>query len=210
MVSLQFKFRSLPLAFNHFIVPLIVGIISIIAYLFDALISDFLVYQLDAINNGQLWRLLTGHLFHTNGYHLLLNLCALILLWALHGQFYSKINYFLLFILSAVTCSAGLYFFSPDLHQYVGLSGVLHGIFIFGALSDIKYKDKTGYLLFAGAWLKILHEQIYGASSDVVNLIEANVAVDAHLWGAVGGLLFFICHYLITYSDKNNSIKATQ
>ena len=189
------KFRSLPVAPQHFLIPLSICIISLIAFIFDAQISEFLVYQREAINNGQLWRLLTGHFFHTNGFHLILNLCALSLLWALHGQFYSNVNYLVLFVFSAISCSIGLCYFSPDLYQYVGLSGALHGIFVFGALSDIKHKDKTGYLLFLGVWLKILHEQIYGASSDVANLIEANVAVDAHLWGAVGGLLFFICHY---------------
>ena len=203
------KFRSLPFAQQHLLIPLSICIFSLIAFLFNALISEFLVYQRDAINNGQLWRLFTGHFFHTNGFHLILNLCALVLLWALHGQFYSKANYLVLFIVSAISCSIGLYYFSPDLYQYVGLSGVLHGVFIFGALSDIKHKDKTGYLLFLGVWLKILHEQIYGASSDVVNLIEANVAIDAHLWGAIGGLLFFLCHYSVNELSKK-SVKTNE
>ena len=59
---------------------------------------------------------------------------------------------------------------------------------------DINAKDKTGYLLFLGVWLKIAHEQFYGASTDVSNLIEASVAVNAHLWGALGGLLFSVIY----------------
>ena len=50
------------------------------------------------------------------------------------------------------------------------------------------------HLLFLGVWLKIAHEQFYGASTDVSNLIEANIAVNAHLWGALGGLLFSIIY----------------
>ena len=88
----------------------------------------------------------------------------------------------------------GIYYFDPTLMQYVGLSGVLHGVFVFGAVMDINAKDKTGYLLFLGIWLKIAHEQFYGASTDVSNLIEASVAVNAHLWGALGGLLFSVIY----------------
>ena len=76
------------------------------------------------------------------------------------------------------------------------MSGVLHGVFIFGALMDIKNKDKTGYLLFIGVWLKIADEQYSGASQDVAELIGANIAIDAHLWGAIGGLLFSLSYLL--------------
>jgi membrane associated rhomboid family serine protease len=62
---------------------------------------------------------------------------------------------------------------------------------------DIRHRDKTGYLLFFGVWLKISHEQYYGASADVANLINATVAIDAHLWGAVGGLLFSCCYLML-------------
>ena len=64
-----------------------------------------------------------------------------------------------------------------------------------GALMDIKHKEKTGYLLLIGLMAKIIHEQIYGASADVERLIGAGVATDAHLYGAIGGLLAFIWCY---------------
>ncbi len=128
------------------------------------------------------------------------------MLWALHGNYYTLKNYSLLFFTAALTCSLGLYFLSPSIVQYVGLSGVLHGFFVWGALMDIKNKDKTGYLLLIGVCLKIVHEQFYGASSDVSSLIEANVAIDAHLWGAVGGLLFFILSLFPSKPSKVSNI----
>ena len=169
---------------------MLIAFVATLAYLFNDATSDIFVYQYQLISHGELWRTFTGHFFHTNGIHLLLNLAALALLWALHGHFYDIKSYSLLFILSALICSAGLYFFSPETRQYVGLSGVLHGIFVFGAIMDIRHKDKTGYLLFVGVWLKIAHEQFYGASEQVSSLIDANVAIDAHLWGAVGFVMY--------------------
>lgn len=188
--------KNLPLKKQHCILVTIIAILAIIAYFFDDAISDLFVYQHQLISQGELWRTFTGHFFHTNGVHLLLNLAALVLLWALHGHFYTVKNYSLLFIISALICSAGMFYFSPEVRQYVGLSGVLHGIFVFGAIMDIRHKDKTGYLLFIGLCLKIAHEQFFGASEQVSTLIDANVAIDAHLWGAIGGLLFSCCYLL--------------
>lgn len=187
---------KLPFEKQHSLLVLAIIAIATMAYLFDEQIANSLVYQRDLIAHGQLWRIISAHFLHTNGMHLLLNLSGLIMLWALHGHFYSVSNYSLLFLSSVIICSLGMYTFSPDIQQYVGLSGVLHGIFVFGAIMDIRHKDKTGYLLFIGVWLKIAHEQFYGASEEVSSLIEANVAIDAHLWGALGGLLFSLTYLL--------------
>ncbi len=198
--------KNLPLKKQQSLLVCIVAVIAVMAYLFDNELADFFVYNRQLISQGEFWRIFTGHFFHTNGYHLLLNLAALILLWALHGQFYTLKNYSLLFITSILVCSAGLYFLSTDIRQYVGLSGVLHGIFVFGALMDIRHHDKTGYLLFTGVWLKIGHEQFYGASEDVSTLINASVAIDAHLWGAIGGLMFSVIYLLyLRHLTKNKS-----
>lgn len=208
-MTLTFKhlsFKNLPFGRKHSMIVSIIFILSVLAYLLDSQLSSTMVYQHDLIAKGEFWRLITGHFFHTNGVHLLLNLSALWLLWALHGHFYNLLNYCLLFLFSALITSFGLYLYSPDIIQYVGLSGVLHGIFVFGALMDIRYKDKTGYWLFIGVWLKIGHEQFYGASSEVSNLIEAHVAIDAHLWGAIGGLVFTFAYLLYTlYVHENKT-----
>lgn len=192
------KLKSLPVRLQHSALPLFISLVALIAFIFDSQISDLFVYHQQLIGQAQLWRLFSGHLLHTNGFHLALNIAAIGLLWALHGQFYSLAHYSALFVTCALSTSLGLYWFSPELQQYVGLSGILHGVFVWGAVMDIQHKDKTGYILFIGVWLKILHEQIYGASSDVANLIAAPVAVDAHLWGAVGGCLFVLFHVIRT------------
>jgi len=196
--------KNLPFKKKHSLLVVTIALIAILAYLFSDVADVIFVYQYQLISQGELWRTFTGHFLHTNGIHLLLNLAALILLWALHGHFYTLKSYGLLFITSAFICSAGLFYFSPQIQQYVGLSGILHGIFVFGAIMDIRHKDKTGYLLFIGVWLKIAHEQFYGASEQVSTLIDANVAIDAHLWGAIGGLLFSCGFLVFLKTQKHN------
>ncbi|MEP1446784.1 MAG: rhombosortase [Paraglaciecola sp.] len=166
--------------------------------------SDWLAYDRQQLDNFQWWRLLSGHFLHTNNVHLLLNLIGLSLLWALHGQYYATLRYLLIFVSLCLGTSAGLYLFSPQMQWYVGLSGVLHGMFILGAYFDIRNKLRSGWILLAGVWLKVMHEQIYGASQDVAKLISANVAIDAHLFGAISGSLIIVYYLLRNFQSKQH------
>ena len=202
---MKFSISSFPCKTQQVLAPLTVVIISLIAFIFDNSLSDSLVYQRILVNQGELWRVFSGHFFHTNGFHFLLNGAAVIMLWALHGHFYTIKTYSFIFIVSAITCAIGIHWFSLDINQYVGLSGVLHGLFIWGAIEDIKAKERTGYLLLLGILFKIAHEQFYGASEDVASLIGANVAINAHLWGAIGGVVaILMLKIMVTGSQSRN------
>jgi len=176
--------KSLPIQKHQIILPLLVILMSILAFIFNV---EALSFQRELFIKGQLWQGFTGHFLHTNFNHFILNISAVILLWLLHGQYYNFVNYTLVFGVSAITTTFGVYMFSPEITQYVGLSGVLHGLFIWGACKDIQHKDKTGFILLVAAIGKVIHEQINGASESVAQLISATVAIDAHLWGMVGG-----------------------
>ncbi|OUS32164.1 rhombosortase [Thalassotalea sp. 42_200_T64] len=181
---------SLPITRQACTLPLIIFILAIMTFFLPDNISDLLIYNRHSINDGEFWRLLTGHFDHTNFNHLLLNIAGLSMLWALHGEHYSSKSYAVNFLFAAIFCSLGIYFFVPDMIRYVGLSGVLHGIFVWGAICDIQKGWKSGYLLLLAVWGKILYEQVFGASADVEAMINARVAIDAHLWGAIGGLIY--------------------
>ncbi|HCB15825.1 MAG TPA: rhombosortase, partial [Alteromonas sp.] len=105
---------------------------------------------------------------------------------------YRPVTFLKLFIWCGLGTSLGIYFLSPQLIWYVGLSGALHGIFVWGAFMDILNKVRSGWLLLAGVAAKLVFEQLQGSSEDVASLIDANVAVDAHLYGAVCGVLLFV------------------
>lgn len=187
---------SLPLNKNSVLIPALLFVIAVCVYFLPQNIESILIFDRNDIANGQWWRVITGHLAHTNFNHLLLNLAGLVMLWALHGDDYTPKSYTLVFIVSALVCSLGIYLFTPEIQRYVGLSGVLHGIFVWGAINDIKKGWKSGYLLLIGVWGKVLYEQVFGASADVEAMINASVAIDAHLWGATGGLIYPIAVYL--------------
>lgn len=198
---------NLPTQLKYSLAPLLIVAISIILALIEPLSSDLLAYDRSQLNHFQWWRLITGHFLHTNTMHLLLNLAGLILLWALHGHYYRNARYLTIFFMLCLGTSGGLYLFAPQMQWYVGLSGVLHGLFIIGAYFDIRKKFKTGWLMLIGVWVKVIHEQIYGASDDIAQLIAANVAIDAHLFGTITGCII-ILYFFIVDKTKNMQLKS--
>lgn len=183
---------SLPLSPQFSLGPLLIAILTVIAFYAEPASGQWLAYDRYAIEGMETWRIVTGNLVHTNGFHLLLNLAGLALLWILHGEHYRISRFLKVFIWCCFGTSAGIYLLSPDLIWYAGLSGALHGVFVWGACMDIRKGLSSGWLLLAGVAVKLGYEQFTGSSDGVAELINATVAVDAHLYGAISGILIFL------------------
>jgi rhomboid family GlyGly-CTERM serine protease len=144
-------------------------------------------YEREAVLQGEYWRLLTGHLVHGNWLHLLLNGAGLGLVAALFPHHYSTRQWLLIGLLSLVAIDIGFVFWEPQLSWYVGLSGILHGALAAGAIAWWRYETRRLALalsvIFAG---KLLWEQLHGALPLSGGLA---VVVDAHLYGAAGGVI---------------------
>jgi len=181
---------DLPLSKKYILPPLFLIILSFSFALFS--LNPFLEFDRSLIQDGEFWRILTGQFVHSNWYHLLLNCGGVFLIWALHAEHTSPKRYAFNILFLALFCGLGLYAFYPDTHIYTGLSGLLHGVIVFGAIKDINSGMKTGYLLFIGVWCKVIWEQYSGPNAEVGALIDARVAIEAHLIGAIGGSFFVI------------------
>ena len=75
-----------PTHYKHWLTILIVAFISTLnQWLFADYVGN-VEFVHAAVNNGEVWRLITHALWHTNLYHWGLNITGLALLWALHGE----------------------------------------------------------------------------------------------------------------------------
>ncbi len=117
-----------------------------------------------------------------------MNLAGLLLIWLLYGSGLSLFSWCLVFTVSSAVISFGLLLLKPELGWYVGLSGVLHGLIMAGALCAAICGDRLAVLVIAVTISKVVYEQ-FVADTATAALIGAPVVVDAHLLGLFGGLV---------------------
>lgn len=187
---------NLPLQPRYILPPLCLMLISTLFALLQ--LNDVLEFNRSLVENGEYLRIVSSQFVHANWPHLALNCAGILLIWALHAEHTNPLRYTFNVLFLATWCGLGITLFCPDIKTYTGLSALLHGVIIWGAVKDICIGYRTGVLLFIGVWIKILLEQINGPSADIGKLINSNVAIDAHLIGAIGGLLLAL-PLLITY-----------
>ncbi|MDJ0927702.1 MAG: rhombosortase [Gammaproteobacteria bacterium] len=157
--------------------------------------QDLLRYDRPAVAGGELWRILTGNFVHLSWPHLALNGAGLGLILWIFGPDRSSLDWLLASAIAGVATSVGIFFASPDIVWMVGLSGALHGLFVLGAVGWVRRGDWLGWGLLLGVGAKILYEQLAGAMPLSPEVIGGAVLVDAHLWGACGGLLAAILEW---------------
>lgn len=151
-------------------------------------LSDLMTWDKAQIMSGQWWRLLSGNVIHTNMAHALMNLTALGFICVIFRP--SPRRFAILILLLSIMVGAGL--IATELHRYVGLSGSLHGLFIYYALQEGLTGRRASWLLVVAVISKIGWEQVFGASPASIALINAPVAIDAHLIGVLAGIILIM------------------
>lgn len=145
------------------------------------------------LQGEQLWRVVTGHLVHLGWAHALLNACGLLLCCALAPTRFTPRRMSLDILWLAVAISLLLLAFSPDVGDYVGLSGVLYGLFVCGLVPTALRGDRiaAAALLTVLGWMA--WQAIVGPSSAEEQQIGGRIVAVAHAYGvAAGGLLLAV------------------
>ncbi len=144
-----------------------------------------LSFDRSALAAGEWWRILSAHFVHLDAEHALLNGLGVVLMWALFARDYSPGRWATIYCAACLTVSAGLWWLNAEVAWYVGASGALHGVMSAGTLAHLKRRDLDGWILAAFVVGKLAYEQLAGSMPFAGG---ANTIVDAHLYGAIGGL----------------------
>ncbi|HHC74469.1 MAG TPA: rhombosortase [Thiothrix sp.] len=155
-----------------------------------------LLFQRERIDAGEWWRIWTGSLVHTNYVHYALNMLGLLLLLLLFQALISiRVAFFGLFVL-ITGVGLGLYFFSPDLMWYAGLSSALYGGYVIASVYAIAQRD---YSLGIPVLLVIMGKFFWNelnpdSLDDSLTLIGAIIAQDAHRYGIITAIVYLLIH----------------
>jgi rhomboid family GlyGly-CTERM serine protease len=144
-------------------------------------------YERSAIEAGQWWRLLTAHFVHLDLEHTLLNSLGVVMMWALFARDFRPGQWLLIAAVIVIAIDVGLWFWDTGIHWYVGASGALHGFMAAGTLAHVRRGDLDGWILAIFIVLKLGYEQWSGQLPFSDSTVP--VVVNAHLYGALGGIV---------------------
>ena len=174
---------------------LVMALISVTNLLPDSLIEN-LAFQADKIGNGQWWRILSCHFVHLGTNHYLLNIVGFLILSVAFREDITPKEEIVSLLISCLGVSAGLYFFSPELGWYVGLSGALYGImahYLIVGWSRTPFLSAI-FILFLTS--KLVYQQFFPDSASTTGqltgtaaFIGGPVAEDSHVYGAISGFI---------------------
>lgn len=147
-------------------------------------------YDAPAIASGEWWRIFTGNVVHLGWWHLFLNELGLLVLVLLCPEALAPSVWARRVLLIGIGMGCGLYFLVPSVTWYVGMSGVIHGLFVLGLGRMVLQRD-----LIAGGCLtyllgKVGWELYSGAPVSDEHAIGGHVLVESHLYGSLSAFAY--------------------
>lgn len=157
--------------------------------------ADAWIYDRQAIQAGEFWRLLTGHLVHLSPGHLITDLLGFGLSGVLIERCWGHKSG-LLYLAMGTGIGLTLWVFEPELARFGGLSGLAYGNAAFLALT-LHARRQAGHdiaqLALAALLLKMLMDFSYTTSALIGTSTQTVVTVPlSHLIGVLIACTFFI------------------
>ena len=147
-------------------------------------------YERAAVLDGEVWRLVTGHLVHADLGHLAWNVLGVLIVWGLFARDFTVRQWVVILIASTAATSLGFLLLEPGLEWYVGFSGVLHGCMAAGLVAWLRsVRDPLTWLVAGLFAAKLAWEHSVGVLPFTGGSLSIPVVHEAHTYGAVGGLL---------------------
>jgi rhomboid family GlyGly-CTERM serine protease len=94
----------------------------------------------------------------------------------------------LVLLWTVLVIDLGFWIFDSNMLWYVGLSGVLHGLLVAGAIAGLASNRGESLAILVLIFTKVAFEQIVGPLPGSETTSGGPVVVNAHLYGAIAGL----------------------
>ncbi len=152
-------------------------------------VESYFSFQRREIIEGEWWRLLAANFFHLNAMHLFLNILGVVGVWFVFSNVVSPFWQIVFLLSGMLSNTLFVLLFQPSIQSFVGLSGALHGVFVAYCIVESTGNKWLSVVGLAGVTGKIMMEQLGLSGQYVEHLILGKVIVNAHLGGAIGGMV---------------------
>lgn len=180
----------------------VLAVLSTLLLLGGDAVQQALRFDRLAIAQGEWWRMLSDNFVHLGGWHLFLNLLSLVLLVLLCPELLSPLEWCRRVLVIGIGMSLGLYWFVPELSTYVGLSGLIYGLFALGLGRQALRRDKIAIAACVFLAARIGWEVIVGAPASEQRLVGGSIVGESHLYGVVSALIYGAVALLIVHYRK--------
>jgi rhomboid family GlyGly-CTERM serine protease len=181
--------------------PLVLMALLVVTELLGDTGRQALSYDRAGIAAGQWWRLLTGSFVHLGWYHLLLNELGLVVLVLLCPEPLSALAWTRRVVLIGTAMGLALWFWVPRLSNYVGMSGVIHGLFVLGLMPQVLKKDLIALGCLAYLLGKLAWELVHGAPVSDEQALGGSVVLESHLYGSLAALAYGLAFRTFTHPE---------
>jgi rhomboid family GlyGly-CTERM serine protease len=149
-----------------------------------------LLYDRSAVVAGQWWRLFSANFLHLGVWHWLLNVLSLVLLALLCPERASAAAWAArILAIGSGTC-LGLYLGSPQIASYVGMSGMIYGLFLLGLGRQAIQGDRIAIACLVFLAARVGWELHAGIPHSEEKLIGGHVVPQSHLYGMAAALVY--------------------
>jgi rhomboid family GlyGly-CTERM serine protease len=158
--------------------------------------TDALQFQRDALAQGQLWRVVTGHFTHFSADHLKWDLLAFLLFGSL-VEMRSRAAWGVCLVGGSLVISLGVVLLQPQFTHYRGLSGLDSALFASIALERMRTAWRAADWTLVGvasvACLGLLAKTLFEITAGQTLFVDPDTSFEpvplAHLLGAMVGAL---------------------
>jgi rhomboid family GlyGly-CTERM serine protease len=178
-------------------VPGQVGALAALAELGGEPLRLLLRYEREGLAGGELWRVVTGHLVHLGPSHMAMNVLALGVLAFVFARLLSHRDWWLGCLAAALAIDAGLFFVSREVEWYVGLSGVLHGVWAIASVRAWLERRPEALAFTLLLAVKLGYEAWFGPVPLTGAVAAGPVVAVAHAYGTVGGVGYALARFAI-------------
>jgi len=158
----------------------------------DSLISTPLSYHRALFTSQIYWQWITSSLVHVNWNHWFLNIMNLYVILFIFHEAWSIKKILLLFFTFSLFITLCIHYCVTDINSYVGMSGILYGLTVYGALWTFPKQKTISFLILSYILIKLIFPKYINSLIGIDEIVHGfYIVTEAHIYGAILGLGFY-------------------